>query len=164
MKQPGGLCPTMDRLAGLSDEFPEDGFGQSPSGFAVAGGVGRDGGEIPIISIFLESVDGVVAGVVVGEDLGEEEAERDPRGIDPPTPAMVVSAASGLDASPGEMVEEGESFLAVEVLVKGIEWATRGDGDRLRHGDLLGWEEVGVKNHQATNPGGRFPGPRGPAT
>ncbi len=91
----------MDRSSGLADEVPEDGFGQARSGLAIAGGVGRDGGQAPVVSELLESIDGVVAGVVVGEDLREEDPEGDPRCVDPPTPGVVSLAAEGLDAGPG---------------------------------------------------------------
>ena len=52
----------MDRSPGLTDEIPEDPLGQATPGLAIAGGIGGDGGEPAVMSIFLESIDGVVAG------------------------------------------------------------------------------------------------------
>lgn len=79
-----------------------------------------------IVAEFLEAIDGVVAGVVVGEDLREEDAEGDPGSVDPLTPGMIVFAAGGLDESPGQVFEEGESLLVAELVSEGIEWAWRG--------------------------------------
>lgn len=124
----------MDRSSGLADEIPEDRLGQARSGLAVAGGVGRDGGQAAIVSELLESIDGVVGGMVVGEDLREEDAQGDPRGLKPLTPEVASIAADGLDAGAGEMIEEGQAGAITER----IELARGSRADRLRHGDLLG--------------------------
>jgi len=91
-----------------------------------------------IVAGLLESIDGIVAGVVIGEDLGEEEAQGDPGGVDPLAPEVAAATAGDLDKRPREEVEEGESVSVVELFPQGMESAgDRGEG-RLRHGDLLG--------------------------
>jgi len=115
----------MDQSSNPPEEIPEDRLGQALSSFAIAGGFAGDGGEPLIVAELLEAIDGVVAGVVVGEDLREEDAEGDPGSVDPLTPGMIVFAAGGLDESPGQVFEEGESLLVAELVSEGIEWAWR---------------------------------------
>jgi hypothetical protein len=67
-----------------------------------------------MISILLESIDGVIAGLVFGEDLGEKDAQSDPGSVDPFSPAMALPATCGLDVGFGEMIEEGQSLPAFE--------------------------------------------------
>ena len=105
---------------------------------AVAGGLGRDRGEALIVAVLLEAVDGVITGVVVGEDLGEEETEGDPGGVDPLAPGVVAVTARGFDERPREELEEGKSLILIELIPHGIEPAARGSVGRLDHGDLLG--------------------------
>ena len=63
----------MDRLPGAADQIPGELLGQALPGLAVAGRLGGDGGEPPVVAELLEPVDGFVAGLVIGEDLGEEQ-------------------------------------------------------------------------------------------
>jgi hypothetical protein len=84
-------------LAGASDQVPDELRWQAVSRLAVTGGLGRDGGEAPIVPVLLEPVDGVITGVVVGEDLGEEETECDPGSVDPLAPEVVAMTARGVD-------------------------------------------------------------------
>ena len=121
MKEPGVFRLLMDRLPGPSDQIPEDPLGQALPGLAVAGGLGGDRGESLVVAELLEPIDGVIAGVVVGEDLGEEDAQGDPGGVDPLPPEMVGVAASRLDEGSREELEEGEPLLLCEVVSEGIE-------------------------------------------
>jgi len=107
-------------------------------GLAVAGGLGADLGEALVVAELLEPVDGVIAGVVVGEDLGQEDAQGDPGGIDPLPPEMVGVAASRLDEGPREETEEGEPLLLGDVISVAMEWVVDRRGGRMSHGDLLG--------------------------
>jgi hypothetical protein len=83
----------MDGQPDAAGQIPAEDLGEALTGLAVAGGLGRDGGEPAIRAILLEARDGVIAGVVAGEDLGEKDAERDPRVIEAIAPAMVVAVA-----------------------------------------------------------------------
>jgi len=135
----------MDRTTGLTDEVPHDRLGQAPAGLAVAARLGADGGEPLIVAELLESIDGIVAGVVVGEDLGEEDAQGDPGGVDSLPPEMAAVTARGLDEWPREEVEEGEPLLLTELLAQGIESVAGGGGGTRGHGDLLGLDTYGVR-------------------
>ena len=115
----------MDRLPGRADEIPEDPLGQALPGFAGAAGLGGDRGEFLIVGELLEPIDGVVAGGVIGEDLGEEDAQGDPGGVDPLTPPMVDVTASGLDEGPRENPEEGEPLLLDELVSEVMELVAR---------------------------------------
>ena len=115
----------MDRLPGRADEIPEDPLGQALPGFAVAAGLGGDRWEFMVVAELLEPIDGVVAGVVIGEDLGEEDAQGDPGGVDPLAPQMVDVTASGLDEGPRENPEEGEPLLLYELVSEVIELVAR---------------------------------------
>jgi hypothetical protein len=79
-----------------------------------------------VVAELLESVDGVVAGVVIGEDLREEDAQGDPRGVDPLPPRMVDVTAGRLDKGPRQDPQEGESLVPDELVSEGIELAARG--------------------------------------
>jgi hypothetical protein len=92
------------------NQIPEDPLGQTLPGLAIAGRVGGDRRESLIVAELLKPVDGVIAGVVVGEDLGEKDAQGDPRRVDPFPPPMAKVTASRLNESPGEDPEEGEPF------------------------------------------------------
>ena len=165
MKQPGFFRFVMDRFTASINQIPEDALGQMLPGLAVAGRLGGDRGESLVVSKLLESVDGVIAGLVVGEDLGEEDAQCDPRGVDPLPPRMVGVAASRLDVRLRQELEEGEPLLLCELISVGTELVAGSRGSRLSHGDLLGvvnWR-TGT-NRQITNQGGRFAPPRGHAT
>jgi hypothetical protein len=74
---------------------------------------------------------------------------------------MVSIAAGRLDASPGQMIEEGQPFPPVEAVAQGIEWATGGRGDRLSHGDLLGLVRGGYVEPPSYQPRGSLSWPRG---
>jgi hypothetical protein len=50
-----------------------------------------------IVSVLLELLEGFIAGVIAGEDLGEEQAQSNPRCIDPVSPEMVAATAGRLD-------------------------------------------------------------------
>ena len=92
-----------------------------------------------IEAVLLESIDGIIAGMVVGEDLGEEDRQRDRRGVDALAPEMMAVAASRFDELPRKEFEEGESLLLLELIAQGIELAAGGVVGRLGHGDLLEW-------------------------
>src|SRR6185312_8505177 len=96
-KQPGRLCRLMNRLPGLPDEIPGERLRQAAARFAVGGAVGGDLGEVAVVAVFLESVDGLVARRIRGEHLGEEHAERDPGRVDPLAPLMADAAAGRSD-------------------------------------------------------------------
>mgnify|MGYP001793629438 CR=1 FL=1 len=121
----------MNRSSRLSDEVPEDRFGEAISGLAVAGGVGRDGGKPAIESELLEPIDGVVAGVVVGEDLGEEQPQGNPRGVDAGPPPVLAATAHLLDEVAREDVQEGEPVLLLEPVADGIDLVAGGWRGRL---------------------------------
>ena len=74
----------------LSDQVPGERLGQALTGLAVAGGLGGDRGELLIVAELLEPIDGLIARLVRGEDLGEEDAQGDPRSVDSIAPAMVA--------------------------------------------------------------------------
>ena len=111
VKQPSPVRLLMNRSPGLSNQFPGDVLGQALAGLAVAGGGGGDRGEPLVAAVFLEAVDGIVTGVVVGEDLGEEQVQGDPRGVDPLPPGVIPAAAARFDRRPREEFEEGETLL-----------------------------------------------------
>jgi len=90
-------------------------------------GVGSDHGESLVEAAFLQSIDGLIAGRFGGEDLREEQAQGNPRLVDPIPPPMVEVTASGLDDGDGEEVEEGESVLLVELIAEGKEWSWAGE-------------------------------------
>ena len=142
----------MDRSSRLSDQVPGERLGQAPTSLAVAGGVGGDRGELLIVAALLESIHGLIARLVRGKDLGEEDAQGDPRRVDSIAPAMVETTASRLDRGPGEEPEEGESLLLAELLAQGLELVARGRGGRLNHGGLLGVGMVGVSEPPRYHP------------
>jgi hypothetical protein len=102
VEEPGVVRPLKDRLPGPADEIPGDPLGEALPGFAVAARLGGDRWESVVRAELLEAVDGVVAGVVIGEGLGEEDAQGDPRGVDPLTPGIVGKTARGRDEGPGK--------------------------------------------------------------
>jgi hypothetical protein len=121
MKEPGFFRFVMYGFTVSIDQIPEDALGQMLPGLAVTGRLGGDRGESLVVSKLLESVDGVIAGVVVGENLGEEDAQCDPRGVDPLPPRMVGVAASRLDVRLRQEIEEGEPLLLCELISVGTE-------------------------------------------
>jgi hypothetical protein len=102
----------MYRFSYPFDQIPEDPLRQAFPGLAVTGRLGGDFGESLVVSALLEPIDGIIAGVVVGENLGEEDAQCDPRGVDSLPPRMVGVAASRLDERLRQELEEGEPLLS----------------------------------------------------
>jgi hypothetical protein len=98
-----------------SNQVPGEVLGQTLPGLAVAARLGSDRGKSLVIAELLEPVDGVVAGMIVGEDLGEEDAQGDPRGIESLPPEMTALSTRLLDERPREDREEGEARLLREL-------------------------------------------------
>jgi hypothetical protein len=121
MKEPGYFCFVMYRFSDPINQIPENPFGQTLPGLAVAGRLGADRGESLVVSKLLETIDGFITGVVVGENLGEEDAQCNPRGVDPLPPRMVGVAASRLDVRLRQELEEGEPLLLCELISVGTE-------------------------------------------
>jgi hypothetical protein len=121
MKEPGFFRFFMDRVSDSINQIPKNLLGQTLPGLAVAGRLGGDLGESLVVSELLEPRDGVVAGVVGGKNLGEEDAQSNPRRVDPPPPRMVGVAASRLDVRLRQELEEGEPLLPCEPISVGTE-------------------------------------------
>ena len=106
------------------------------------------------MSELLKPIDCVIARVVVGEDLGEEEAQSAPRGLDLFPPTMMAATTSRLEKSTREDVEKRESILSCQTASNGMDLVTSRGAGILIHGDVLGVERGGVcTNHQDTNQG-----------
>ncbi len=88
------------------------------AGLAVAGRLRAHGGQALIGAELLEAFDGVVAGVVIGEDLGQEQAERDPGGVEAVPPGMMTAAAGLLDGVAREELEERQPLLVSELVAR----------------------------------------------
>src|SRR5512147_3278151 len=138
VEQPGVLRLVLDRLPGPADEIPGELLGQTLAGLAVAARLGSHRGQALIVAELLEPLDGVVTGVVIGKDLGQEDPQRNPRGVDAFSPGMVAASARLLDESPREDREERQPRLLAELVSQGIELLGWGWGSSLSHGDLLG--------------------------
>lgn len=163
MKEPSSFRLLLNGLSGPSHQVPDHRFGQPLTGFAVTGRLGRDCGEPLVIAELLKPIDGVIAGGVVGEDLGEEEAEGDPRRIDLLSPHMIAATASGFDKVLRENSQEGKPLGLLESVSLRLELVARGWKCRLNHGGLLG-VVTGVREQPPCYQTGRspssFPGTR----
>ena len=84
-------------MPGAADQLPGKRLGEAWPGFTVAGRLRRHRGKPLVVEELLEAIDGVIAGLVIGEDLGEEQAQGDPGGVEAFPPLMVAMAAGGLD-------------------------------------------------------------------